>query len=160
MRGASPSGCRLSRSTLTGGCSSAGVDAVEERRARARWARPASSAGRRDRRIGLVALEHQLDRAARRRQRRIVERPLGEHRRDSRPRPAGRCVRAAAPRASRPAAAPSRGGLRAAGLDEAQVPRRDLGLEREVELAQAAPLAPFAQLLAEEFQAAAVMPRR
>jgi hypothetical protein len=34
-----------------------------------------------------------------------------------------------------------------AGLDEAQVPGRDLGVEREVELAHAALQAPFAQPL-------------
>ena len=36
-------------------------------------------------------------------------------------------------------------GLRAAGLDEADVPGRDAGVEREVELAAPPPLAPVAQ---------------
>jgi hypothetical protein len=38
---------------------------------------------------------------------------------------------------------------RAAGLDEAQMPRRDLGLEGEIELAHAPPLAPAAQMMSD-----------
>jgi hypothetical protein len=38
---------------------------------------------------------------------------------------------------------------RPAGLDEAEVPRRYLGVEREIELAQAAAAAPGADLLAD-----------
>ena len=56
------------------------------------------------------------------------------------------CARAAARRAdSARRSTISRLGSRAAGLDEAQVARRDLGLAGEVELAQAAAQAPVAQ---------------
>jgi len=40
-------------------------------------------------------------------------------------------------------------GLRPAGLEEAQVTRRDLGVDREVELAHATALAPFAQVISD-----------
>ncbi len=46
IRGARPSGCRHSRSTLQGGSSSAGAQPAVSRRRR-RWRRPAPSAGRR-----------------------------------------------------------------------------------------------------------------
>ena len=108
MRGASPFGCRLSRSTFTGGCSSDGSAAREQRRHRGivRDQRPVPVD--RDRRIGLVPLEHEIDRLARRLQRRIAERRAAETPARSRPRPAARCARAAARRAARRAAAPSR----------------------------------------------------
>ena len=63
----------------------------------------------RQRREGLMALEHQVDRPPRRRQGRVVERALRGTSARSRPPPAARCARAAARPAARPAAAPSRG---------------------------------------------------
>ena len=48
-------------------------------------------------------------------------------------------------------------GHRAAGLDEAQVARRHVGVTRQVELTQAPPLAPLAQLRTEGARAAVFM---
>ncbi len=135
MRGARPFGCRLSRNTFTGGCSSAGSAARKQRRHRGvvRDQRPV--AVDRDRRIGLVALEHEIDRLARRLQRRIAERALREHRRE-----AGRHQQHVA-LAQRHVEAFGQmqhhlaRRLRAAGLQEAQMLGGNLRFEREIELA-------------------------
>ena len=101
------------------------------------------------RRVGLVAREHEVHRLARGLQRRVLQLALGEH--------GGKA------RGDQQHVALAQGdiellgqvehhlarGLRASGLEEAQVLGRDLGLEREVELAHAPPLAPFAQQVAD-----------
>ena len=149
IRGASPSGCRLARSTFSGGASrssgspaisSAGGPVVGDER-------PAAVDG--DRRVGLVAVEHELDRLVDGLHLGLVERALLVDRR-------------VAGGEQEPVALAQRhlelvgevedhlgARLRAAGLDEAEVAGGDAGLEREVELAEAAALAPVAQQGAE-----------
>jgi len=103
----------------------------------------------RQRRKGLVPLEHQVDRAARRGHGRVVERALAVHRREAR----GHQQRVAlAQRHVQPLGQPQHhlaAGRGAAGFHVAQVPGRDLGLLRQVELAQAAVRAPVPQVHAE-----------
>jgi hypothetical protein len=97
----------------------------------------------RQRRIGLVALEHEIDDPARGLERGIVERSLREHRRIAR---GGEQDVALAKRHLEPLGETQHHlarGLRTPGFDEAQMPRRDLGIDREVELAHAPALAPF-----------------
>ena len=96
-----------------------------------------------------MSLEHEIDRLARRLQRRILERALRKHRRV-----AGRDQQhvALAQRHVELLGEPQHHlarGLRAPGFEEAQMLGGDLGLEREIELAQAAALAPFAQVIAD-----------
>ena len=103
----------------------------------------------RERRKRLVRLQDLPDRRARRRHRRVVQRAFGVHRREAGGReqavafaqrhvePIGQAKHHFAAR------------HRAAGLDEAEVARRNLGIDREVEPAQPAALAPFAQLRAD-----------
>ena len=101
------------------------------------------------RRIRLMRLQHQVDRLPRRFQRGIVERALRKRRRKSgrdqqhvafaqgHLQPLGQLQHHVARR---------RG---AAGFDEAQMARRDLGIAGEIELAQMAALPPFAQVIAD-----------
>ena len=103
----------------------------------------------RKRRIRFVALEDQIDRAARRLQRRIAQGPFCKDRRVSRRdqehvaltqgyvEPFGQVEDHLARR------------LRSAGFDKAQVPRRDIGLAGEVELAHAPTPAPISQVIAQ-----------
>ena len=64
IRGATPSGCRLTRRTLTGGSSSLGRHAGGEQRHGAVGAEHLPGAVDHDRRVGVVAVEDQVDRAA------------------------------------------------------------------------------------------------
>ena len=150
IRGASPSGCRLTRSTFTGGASSSGATPSSSSASAARWPRPGPSRGRRPRpgtargrvstgrsaaRTGAIAgvVERALrvgGRVAGREQQRVA---LAQRHLEL----LGQVQHQLA------------AGLRAAGLDEAEVARRDAGLERQVELAEPAPLAPVAQQRAE-----------
>ena len=103
----------------------------------------------RERRIGLVTFQHQIDRLARLLQGRVVQRPLRKHRRIS-----GRDQQhvALAQRHVEPLGEPQHHvarGLRAPGFEEAQMLGRNLGIEREIELAEAAALPPFAQMIAD-----------
>jgi len=101
----------------------------------------------RERRIGLVALEHEIDRLPRDGERRIVELTLLED----------GCVArsvqqhiALAQRDVELLGEPQQHlarRRRAAGLEEREMPRRYLGLEREIELAHAPALPPFAQVI-------------
>jgi hypothetical protein len=103
----------------------------------------------RNRRVGLVALEHELDRLARRLQGGIAERALGKHRRE-----AGRHQQHIA-LAQRHVEAFGKmqhhlaRRLRAAGLQEAQMLGGNLRFQRKVELTEAAALAPFPQVIAD-----------
>ena len=103
----------------------------------------------RDRRVGVVAVEHELDRVVDRLHLGLVERALLVDRR-------------VAGGEQQPVALAQRhlelvgevqdhlgARLGAAGLDEAEVAGRDAGLEREVELAEAAALAPVAEQVAD-----------
>ena len=101
------------------------------------------------RRIGLMRLQHEIDRGPRRFQRGIVERALRKRRRKT-----GRDQQhvALAQRHVEPL-----GELqhhvarrrRAAGFDKAEMARRDLGVAGEIELAEMAALPPFAQMIAD-----------
>ena len=84
MRGASPRGCRLSRSTLTGGCSRRRIGAAQQPPHRGVRRHHAPVPVHRQRRVGLVPLEHQVDGLARGCQRGVLQRPLAEHRREAR----------------------------------------------------------------------------
>ena len=143
MRGAIPSGCRLSRRTLTGGSSRCGRHALGEQRDRRGCRRPCSHA-----RSTTIAGYGSWPRRSWSRRRPTgsisgsVQAALRRRPARSRRRAAARCGRAAARRAARPGAGPSLARPRAPGLDEAQVARGDAGLQREVELAQAASPAP------------------
>ena len=84
--------------------------------------------------------------------RRARDRRAGARGRPARspPRPAARCGRARElSSCSARRSTMSRLGLRAAGLEEAQMLGRDLGIAGEVELAQAPALAPRAQMIAD-----------
>ena len=103
----------------------------------------------RERRVRRMSGEHQLDCLAGGGQRGIGQAALGKHRRK-----AGRdqerillAERHVQPLGEAQHHFPAR--PRAAGLDEAEMPRRDLGLEGEIELAHAPPLAPAAQVMAD-----------
>jgi hypothetical protein len=103
----------------------------------------------RERRIGLVAGQHQVDRLARRLQRRIVEGALGKDRRI-----AGRDQQhiALAQRHLEPLREIEHHvarGLGAAGLQEAEMLGGNLGLHRKRELTQAPALPPVAQMVAD-----------
>ena len=101
------------------------------------------------RRIGLMRLQHQIDRSPRRFQRGIVERALRKRRRK--------------PRRDQQHVAFTQGNLqsfgepehhfarrrRAAGFHETEVTRGYLGVSGEIELAQVAALPPFAQVIAD-----------
>ena len=101
------------------------------------------------RRIGLMRLQHQIDRRPRRFQRGIVERTLRKRRRISRRhqqhvafaqgnlQPFGQLQHHLARR------------RRAAGFHKTQMPRRDLGVAGEIQLAEMAALPPFAQVIAD-----------
>jgi len=98
---------------------------------------------------GLVPGEHQVDGLAGDIERRVLQRPLGKHRRVS----AGDQQHVAlAQRHVEPFGEVQdhvAGRLRAPGLKEAQMLGRDLGLAGKIELAHAPPLAPFAQVIAD-----------
>jgi hypothetical protein len=141
-----PRGSSASRSALTGGASSAAVDAVEQQRDGAVLDDDVPVAVDRERRERLVRAQHQLDDRARRRHRRIVERPRGEHRRES-----GRGQQAVAlaqrhVEAARKAQHHLAARCRAPRLEAAEVARRDVGGERELELAEPAARPPVADL--------------
>ena len=149
MREATPSGCRLSRSTLTGGCSSSGAaPAIRSGTSalcatRFQW-RSTASAGKGSCPLSTRSTARRAEASGG-----IVQRALPVHRRI-----AGRHQQriALAQRHFEPLGEPQHhlaAGLRAAGFDVAQVAGRDLGLVRQVELAQPAVLAPVAQMGAE-----------
>ena len=109
MRGASPCGCRLSRSTLTGGCKQRRIgDVGKQRRDRRVGGDQVPVAVDRDGRVRLMALEHQPDRFHRRL--RATDRRAGARRSParSRRRAAGGCAPGAGCRAGRRDAAPCR----------------------------------------------------
>ena len=101
------------------------------------------------RRIGLMRLQHQIDRRPRRFQRGIVERALRKGRRKA--------------RRHQQHVAFAQGHLQpfrqlqhhlarrrgAAGFDETQMPRGNLGIAGKIELAEMAALPPFAQVIAD-----------
>jgi len=94
--------------------------------------------------VGLLPLEHQIDGGARGGQRRILERTLGKDRgvacsHQQHIALAHRNVELLGKVQQHVAAR-----LRSAGLDEAQMPGRNTGIAGEVELAEAAALAPLA----------------
>ena len=102
-----------------------------------------------ERRARLVAAQHQLDDVARGSQRRIAERPRRVHRREA---GGGEQAVALAQRhveAVRQAQDHLAARRRAAGLEAAEVARRHVGLERQLELAEAAARAPVADLRAD-----------
>ncbi len=98
---------------------------------------------------GLVALEDQVDGPARRGQGGIVDRPLEEHRREAGGHQDGVAIAQGDLQLLRQTHDHLTAGLGAAGFQEAEVAGGDLGVERQVELAQATPLAPFAQVVAD-----------
>ena len=103
----------------------------------------------RERRIGFVPLEHEVDRLARLLQGRVFQRPLRKHRRVT-----GRDQQhvAFAQRHIEPLGEPQHHvarGLRTPGFEKAQMLGRNLCIEREIELAEAAALAPLAQVIAD-----------
>jgi len=106
------------------------------------------------RRKGLVAFQYQVDGAARGGHRGVVERALPVHRREA----GGHQQRVAlAQRHFQPLGQAQHhfaAGRGAAGFDVAQVAGRDLGLLRQVELAQAAVGAPVPQVRAERIAGA------
>jgi hypothetical protein len=103
----------------------------------------------RQRREGRVAVENVLHRRARRRELGIVEAALAKGRGEA----GGEQHRVAASQRQRQAFGKPHHHIarrpRSAGLDEAEVARRDLRLEREIELAHVALAAPEPQLIAE-----------
>ena len=131
MRGAAPCGCRLSRSAFIGGCQQLRRHAGEEFRQRTVRSDDVPVPVDRERRIGPLRLQHQIDGAARRRQRRIIKRALRKDRRiaggdQQHVALAHRNIELLGEMQHHLAAR-----LRAPGLDEAQVPRRNLGLARQ-----------------------------
>ena len=134
---------------LRGWPSRCGGDAFEQRRHHAvgRHQIPVPVIGQR--RIGLMGLQHQVDRLPRRFQRGIVERALRKGRRKARGdqqhvafaqghlQPFGQLQHHVARR---------RG---AAGLDKAEMTRGNLGVAGQIELAEMAALPPFAQVVAD-----------
>ena len=138
MRGAMPSGCRLTRSTLTRRLPAARARTPSSSTATARL--PATSvpaAVDHDGRVRLVAAQDEVERLAHRPHLGVVERPLAVHRRVAGGQQqlvalAQRHLELLGQVQHHLAA-----GLGAAGLDEAHVPGRDAGVERQVELAAA-----------------------
>jgi hypothetical protein len=99
----------------------------------------------REGRIRLVPGEHRLDRPACAAHRRVIEAALAVHRRIA------RCDQQSVALAQRHVEAPRQAqhhlaaGRGTTGLDIAEMPRRDLGLAGELELAEVSALAPVAQ---------------
>ena len=125
------------------------IDAVEEARDGAVRRHHVPMAVDRQRRIGLVSGQHQIDRLARGIERRVGERPLRKHRRKTRGDQqnvalAQRNIELLGKMQDHVA-----GRLGAARLEKAQVLGRDLGLAGEIELAHAPALAPFAPMIAD-----------
>ena len=96
-----------------------------------------------------MALDHQLHRLAGGRQRRVVKFALRKHRRE----PGGGQQDVALAQRHLELLGQVQHhlatGLRAAGFQKAQMPRGDVALQCQVELADVPPLAPFAQQWAE-----------
>jgi hypothetical protein len=144
-----PRGSSARRSALTGGASSAASTPSSSSATARFWTttfqwRSTASAGN-----GSCAQQHPLDDRARRRHRRIVERPRREHRRES---GRGQQAVALAQRHVEAAREPQHhlaARRRAAGLEAAEMARRDVGGERELELAEAAAHPPVAELRAD-----------
>ena len=145
IRGATPSGCRARRRTLTGGSSRCAATSPVSSPTRTVGGDHAPVAVDGERRVGLVAGQQPVERLADGVHHRLVERAAAVDRRV-----AGReqqLVALAQRDVELLGEAQHHLGARlgAAGLDEAQVARRDAGLEGEVELAEAPPAAPVAQ---------------
>jgi hypothetical protein len=101
----------------------------------------------RQRRIGLVRLQHLIDRDARRDERRIVQRPLRKRRREAR---RHQQHVALAQRHVEPLGEPQHHVARRrgpAGFDEGQVPRGNLRVERKIQLTKPAALPPLPQVI-------------
>ena len=103
----------------------------------------------RERRIGFVSREHLIDRLPRDPQRRIVERAFREHRRVARRMQQQIAIAQRHVELFGKAQHHLAAWLRPAGFQKTEMPRGDFRIERQLELAQATPLAPLAQQIAD-----------
>jgi hypothetical protein len=95
-----------------------------------------------------VRPQYEVDRLSRRLQRGIIERPLGKRRREASSDQQYVAFSQGHSQSLRQLQDHIARGRGAAGFNKTQVTRRDLGIDRKVELAQMAALPPFAQMIA------------